>query len=124
MKKEKEEYKMKITPLAEKYAALIKTISVPPKPERFIGRVASWNNQRRFGFIENPNPNGTDIFTHVSGLRERQRLFSGEIVEYTLSANAKGNIAVDVAVIESKAQPITLSNKEEQNEPDTDNFNR
>lgn len=88
------------------------------KTERFLARVASWNNQRRFGFLENPNPHEPDIFVHLSSLGGRQRLICGEIVEFTYSTNSKGKTAVDVVVVESKAKPVSLNlnNKDNTNE--------
>ncbi len=80
----------------------------PEQKERFIGRVSLWNNQRRFGFTESPNPDEPDIFVHVSSLGGRQRLVSGEIISYSKSSNAKGVTAVDIVVIEAKAPPAVL----------------
>jgi cold shock CspA family protein len=68
--------------------------------------VVNWNTAKRIGHIQNPDPAERDIFVHRQNLIGRQRLIVGEIVEYDLSSNGKGLMAVNVVVIESKAASV------------------
>lgn len=64
------------------------------------GRVKWFNNEKGYGFIENPGKE--DIFVHYSAIRQDgyKSLNENQLVEFTLLETVKGLQAIDVKVIE------------------------
>ena len=60
------------------------------------GRVKWFNNDKGYGFIDNPN--SEDIFVHYSAIDQKgyKSLKEGDLVEFTLVETAKGNQAINV----------------------------
>lgn len=57
---------------------------------RHQGRIATWKDDRGFGFIS-PNGGGEQVFVHINSFSNRQRRPEGnELVTYELSVDDKG----------------------------------
>ncbi|MDJ0740624.1 MAG: cold shock and DUF1294 domain-containing protein [Gammaproteobacteria bacterium] len=66
---------------------------------RTKGRITSWNDAKGYGFIT-PLAGGERTFMHIKALANRARRPAvGDIVTYTLSADARGRPRADAAVI-------------------------
>ena len=67
------------------------------------GRVKWFNNDKGYGFIDNPN--SEDIFVHYSTINcdGYKTLSEGQCVEFTLLETSKGYQAVDVTAIKEPA---------------------
>lgn len=65
------------------------------------GRVSWFNDGKGFGFIERPNNQG-DLFVHFQNIimKGHKTLYPGDIVEYEVGENDKGNQAINVKVVE------------------------
>jgi cold shock protein len=63
------------------------------------GKVKWFDNKKGFGFIEQNE--GADLFVHFSELKDEgfKALYEGDVVEYTVASNAKGETATEVKVI-------------------------
>ena len=72
----------------------------------YTSECISWEITRGFGWLANPDPAGRDIFVHRSGLVDRHRLITGEIVAFELKSMPKGPVAVNVRVLKSKADGV------------------
>lgn len=69
-------------------------------------RVKKWVEGRGYGFLENPDRSGPDIFIHFTDIYPvaGQRITSlhpGERVEFELGQGVKGPKAINVRVIQS-----------------------
>ena len=62
------------------------------------GKVKWFNNERGYGFIEDEDFTGDDIFVHYSAIDKYgyKSLKEGDIVEYQLIKTAKGSQAINV----------------------------
>lgn len=70
--------------------------------EKLTGIVKWYNEQKGFGFIEQPN--GRDLFVHYKEVRGK--LNSGDKVEYELGQAKDSPCACKVKVIEAAVQKI------------------
>ena len=63
------------------------------------GRVKWFNNEKGYGFIDNPN--NEDIFVHYSAIKQDgyKTLSEGQIVEFDLIETAKGLQAINVLAV-------------------------
>ena len=63
------------------------------------GRVKWFNNEKGYGFIENPEKE--DIFVHYSAINQEgyKSLMEGQNVEFTLLDTSKGYQATNVSVV-------------------------
>ena len=63
------------------------------------GRVKWFNNEKGYGFIENPEK--SDIFVHYSAINQEgyKSLMEGQKVEFTLLDTSKGYQATNVSVV-------------------------
>lgn len=63
------------------------------------GRVKWLNNDKGYGFIDNPN--SEDIFVHYSAIKQDgyKTLSEGQIVEFDLIETAKGLQAINVLTV-------------------------
>ena len=63
------------------------------------GRVKWFNNEKGYGFIENPD--NEDIFVHYSAINGAgyKTLMEGQYVEFTLLDTSKGYQATNVSVV-------------------------
>lgn len=69
------------------------------------GKVRSWNEQKAFGFIQ-PSEGGNDVFLHISGMRNRNRVPAlGQIVTYTLSTDKQGRPCAANALLPDERAP-------------------
>ena len=70
------------------------------------GRIANWNDERGFGFIE-PSAGGRPVFVHVRGFAERGRRPAGnEMVSYELTTDERGRPrAARVSYVGTAKQP-------------------
>jgi len=67
--------------------------------DRETGTVKFFNNTKGYGFIQRSN--GTDIFVHLNGIRNRnEALREGNQVEFSVIKGKKGIEADDVIVLE------------------------
>lgn len=68
----------------------------------FRGRVKWFNNEKGYGFIENPDKD--DIFVHYSAINQvgYKTLLEGQCVEYTLLDTSKGYQAINVSVVKDE----------------------
>jgi len=65
------------------------------------GTVLWFNDSKGYGFIK-PDDSSKDIFIHISGISKNEkvnRLKQDQIVEFNVSENEKGRVAVNVKVI-------------------------
>ena len=59
---------------------------------QYKGKIADWNNEKGFGFI-NPDEGGKNVFVHISSFADRQaRPMANQAVSYELKADEKGRI--------------------------------
>ena len=75
------------------------------------GRIATWNDDKGFGFITR-NGDGPVVFVHVHAFSDRRRRpVGGELVSYAVGRDAKGRPrAVDVAFVGApKPAPARLA---------------
>ena len=68
-----------------------------PQPARERGLVKWYNIRKRYGFVVRHNQ--PDIFVPAASLRGARFLQTGELVEFSVGANAEGPIAEDVRVL-------------------------
>lgn len=63
------------------------------------GRVKWFNNDKGYGFIDNPS--NEDIFVHYSAIKQDgyKTLSEGQIVEFDLIETAKGLQAINVLAV-------------------------
>lgn len=60
---------------------------------RFEGVLASWNDDRGFGFIKNPQPGGKEVFVHISAFPPRRgRPGVGQRLSYELVLEDGGKL--------------------------------
>jgi cold shock protein len=64
-------------------------------PETIQGKVKWFNEQKGYGFIEQPD--GRDLFVHYKECRGK--LMQGDLVEYILGEGKKGPCATKVRLI-------------------------
>lgn len=62
------------------------------------GRVKFFNVTKGYGFIKEDD--GSEIFVHSTGLNGNGRLSPDDLVEYEVSENKKGTIAVNVSKLD------------------------
>jgi len=62
------------------------------------GKVKWFHRERGYGFIQKDD--GTDIFVHISGVRERKTLTEGQSVQFEIGRNSKGPVAKEVLILE------------------------
>ena len=77
---------------------LFRSRTAPPRalspahgPSRFgleVGRVISWYEEKRFGFVQPPDRGGDSIYAHCTGLIGREFLHEGDIVEFERSQDS------------------------------------
>jgi CspA family cold shock protein len=73
-----------------------------PAPGRERGQVKWYNVRKRYGFIvRNGRP---DIFVSAAAIRGRRILHPGDLVEFSIGANAAGPTAEGVTVLAPAAQ--------------------
>lgn len=67
------------------------------------GRVNWFNDGKGFGFIERPNNQG-DLFVHFQNIimKGHKTLYPGNIVEYEIEENEKGEHAINVRRIDNE----------------------
>jgi CspA family cold shock protein len=63
------------------------------------GKIKMFNEEKGYGFIT-PDDGNTDVFFHVSALREGEEIFKGTAVSYAMGSDAKSGkdkaISVDL----------------------------
>jgi len=59
----------------------------PPRFGLEVGRVISWYEEKRFGFVQ-PDNGGDSIYVHLTGLIGREHLREGDIVEFERSQDS------------------------------------
>ena len=66
------------------------------------GRVKWFNNDKGYGFIDNPN--SEDIFVHYTAIKQDgyKTLSEGQVVEFNLIKTDKGLQATDVKTVNEK----------------------
>ncbi|MBI4733340.1 MAG: cold-shock protein [Rubrobacteridae bacterium] len=81
------------------------------------GKVKWFDNKKGFGFIEQNE--GADLFVHFSELKDEgfKALYEGDVVEYTVATNAKGETATDVKVITRNTSAQTDTDSRPNNRP-------
>lgn len=63
------------------------------------GKIRSWNEQKAFGFIQ-PSGGGKDVFLHISGLSNRNRVPAvGQHLTFTLSTDKQGRTCAVEALL-------------------------
>lgn len=66
---------------------------------RTKGRISSWNDEKGYGFIS-PIAGGGQVFVHIKGFANRSRRPAvGDVVSYSLSADARGRPRAEEATI-------------------------
>ncbi|MCQ9379325.1 cold-shock protein, partial [Methyloversatilis sp. XJ19-49] len=64
---------------------------------RIEGRLAKWNDDRGFGFIE-PTHGGGEVFVHISALpRDGRRPMNGETLLFEVQTDAQGHCTVGLS---------------------------
>jgi uncharacterized membrane protein YsdA (DUF1294 family)/cold shock CspA family protein len=84
-----------------------------PGPARLTGTVASWNDERGFGFVA-PERGGGTIFVHISGYRDdARRPVVGDVVDFELRPADRGRRqAGDVVLVRaSPAAPARAATR-------------
>lgn len=72
-----------------------------------VGTIISFDKQRGFGFINYvyPDGNSRNIFFHITGLANKIIPPIGATVEFSLSRNAKGSVAIEIKRVDSPSSP-------------------
>ncbi|MCE9610863.1 MAG: cold shock and DUF1294 domain-containing protein [Chthoniobacter sp.] len=79
--------------------------SLPSSGERQRGRVAKWDDDKGFGFIE-PEQLGPDVFLHIKALADRARRPAvGAAVSFRTTSDEKGRLRAVEARLESGGRP-------------------
>jgi uncharacterized membrane protein YsdA (DUF1294 family)/cold shock CspA family protein len=70
---------------------------------RYQGRIATWKDERGFGFIA-PDGGGKPVFVHVSSFKNRQRRPKGdELVTYQIGVDSRGRLRAEaVAYVDER----------------------
>lgn len=63
---------------------------------RMEGKVTNWDAEKGFGFI---HTNIGNIYSHITGTKERKDLSPGQKVKFNISSSEKGLIAKDIEVV-------------------------
>jgi uncharacterized membrane protein YsdA (DUF1294 family)/cold shock CspA family protein len=76
---------------------------------RYQGKVASWNDDKGFGFIA-PNGGGAAIFVHIKAFGDRRtRPASGDVVSFDLASNERGQPRADNVAFVNGGRPARSS---------------
>ncbi len=80
------------------------------------GKVKFFNKEKGYGFIIKED--GTDIFVHVKDIKNKVKPEAGQPVVFDIGSSPKGDIAINVGIIEHSAPypmdetKITIKDKE------------
>jgi|HigsolmetaAR201D_1030396.scaffolds.fasta_scaffold06604_5 uncharacterized membrane protein YsdA (DUF1294 family)/cold shock CspA family protein len=76
------------------------------------GRITKWNDDRGFGFIQNPE-GGSDVFLHISALTDRRvRPKDGDMILFQTVTDADGRVRAQHAFMEQAQSQSSNSSVE------------